>query len=166
LLKRLQLEAPPERMVLVGFGGLGLALEPQLLQRWPEHHFLVSDTALAQAVNATLIPPDLRPLELMPLCSRILTKPGYSTFCEALAAGIGIHLVRREGFAEAPVLEQALQQHGWHRLLSREQLERGNWQLDQPLLAPRGGLLACEGAEQAAAVILATAQGAFAASAQ
>jgi hypothetical protein len=166
LRKRLQLEAPSDHTVLVGFGGLGLSLEPQLLQRWPEHHFLVSDAALSQAVNATLIPPDLRPLELMPLCSRILTKPGYSTFCEALAAGIGIHLVRREGFAEAPVLEQALQQHAWHRLLSRDQLERGDWQLDQPLLAPCGGPLGREGAEQAAAVILATAQGAIASSAQ
>ena len=166
LRKRLQLEAPSDHTVLVGFGGLGLSLEPQLLQRWPEHHFLVSDAALSQAVNATLIPPDLRPLELMPLCSRILTKPGYSTFCEALAAGIGIHLVRREGFAEAPVLEQALQQHGWHRLLSREQLEHGDWQLDQPLLPPRGGPLGRKGAEQAAAVILATAQSENAASAQ
>jgi hypothetical protein len=75
-----------------------------------------------------------------------------------MAAGIGIHLVRREGFAEAPVLEEALQQHGWHRLLSREQLERGDWQLDQPLLPPRGGPFPSDGAEQAAAVILATAQ--------
>ena len=163
LRERLQVEAPRERTVLVGFGGLGLALEPQLLQGWPEHHFLVSDASLALAANATLIPPDLRPLELMPLCSRILTKPGYSTFCEALAAGIGIHLVRREGFAEAPVLEQALQQHGWHRLLSREQLERGDWQLDQPLQAPSGAPLESEGAEQAAAVILATARRANAA---
>ncbi|MBM5795144.1 MAG: hypothetical protein FJ049_03335 [Cyanobacteria bacterium M_surface_7_m2_037] len=158
LQQRLQLEAPRECTVLVGFGGLGLALEPALLQRWPQHQFLVSDRGLAGATNATLIPQDLRPLELMPLCGRILTKPGYSTFCEAMAAGIGIHLVRREGFAEAPVLEEALQQHGWHRLLSREQLERGDWQLDQPLLPPRGGPLPSDGAEQAAAVILATAQ--------
>jgi hypothetical protein len=157
------LTAPREQLVLVGFGGLGLALAPQLLQRWPHHHFLVSDAALAAAPNATLIPPDLRPLELMPLCSRLLTKPGYSTFCEALAAGIGVHVVRREGFAEAPVLEEALQRHGRHRLLSREQLEQGDWQLDQPLLEPRGQALPADGAEQAAAVILATASRANAA---
>jgi hypothetical protein len=63
-------------------------------------------------------------------------------------------------------LEAALQQHGWHRLLSREQLEHGDWQLDQPLLAPLGDPLGIEGSEQAVAVILATAQGAIAASAQ
>jgi predicted glycosyltransferase len=118
----------------------------------------VSDAAVAQAAsNATLIPPDLRPLELMPLCSRLITKPGYSTFCEALAAGLGIHLVRREGFAEAPVLEQALQRHGWHRLLSRDQLEQGDWQLDQALQNPLDDPLPLDGAQQAAAVIIATA---------
>jgi hypothetical protein len=156
LRERLQLTAPPEHTVLIGFGGLGLSLAPGLLERWPEHHFLLSDPALIQgAANATLIPEDLRPLDLMPLCSRILTKPGYSTFCEALAAGLGVHLVRREGFAEAPVLEAALQRHGWHRLLSREQLERGDWQLDQPLLAPEADPLPLHG-DQSAAELLET----------
>ena len=134
LRQRLQLPLPAELTVLVGFGGLGLNLAADLFGRWPEHHFLVSDPALAAAgANLSLLPADLRPLEVMPLCSRILTKPGYSTFCEALAQGLGVHLVRRQGFAEAPVLEAALQRHGWHRLLSREQLEQGDWQLDQPL---------------------------------
>ena len=160
LREQLQLSAAPEHTVLVGFGGLGLSLAPELLSHWPDHHFLVSDAAVAQAAsNASLIPPELRPLELMPLCSRIITKPGYSTFCEALTAGLGIHLVRREGFAEAPVLEQALQRHGWHRFLSRDQLEQGDWQLDQPLLPPLAEPLPCDGAEQAAAVLIATARG-------
>jgi len=158
LQRRLQLNQPRERTVLVGFGGLGLSLAPPLFARWPEHHFLVSDPALcAGAANVTLLPPDLRPLEWMPLCGRILTKPGYSTFCEALAAGVGIHLVRREGFAEAPVLEAALQRHGWHRLLSREQLEQGDWQLDQPLEAPLAAPLPLDGDRAAAEVIVATA---------
>ena len=56
----------------------------------------------------------------------------------AMAAGVGIQLVRREGFAEAPVLEQALRRHSWHRLISRHQLQQGDWQLDQPLLPPTG----------------------------
>lgn len=155
---RLQLQASVDRTVLVGFGGLGLDLAPQLLERWPHHHFLVNDASLAEAAaNASLIPPDLRPLELMPLCSRILTKPGYSTFCEALSFGLGIHLVRREGFAEAPVLEAALQRHGWHRFLSRAQLEQGDWQLDQPLLAPEAEQLPSDGANEAAEVIFTTA---------
>lgn len=139
-----------ERTVMVAFGGIGLRVDPALLSRWPQHQFLVSDPALTAAPNALLIPPELRPLELMPLCSRIITKPGYSTFCEALSADVGIHLVHRDGFAEAPVLEEALQNHGSHRLLSREQLLAGDWQLDQPLHPARLGSLASNGALQAA----------------
>ena len=72
LRQRLQLPLPRERTVMVAFGGLGLSLDPALLARWPEHHFLVSEVALATAANATLIPSDLRPLELLPLCGASL----------------------------------------------------------------------------------------------
>ena len=153
LRQQLGLAAPPERTVMVAFGGLGMPLDPELLARWPQHHFLVSDARLAAAANATRIPADLRPLELLQLCGRVITKPGYSTFCEALALGVGIVLVRREGFAEAPVLEADLQRYGHHRLLTREQLDRGDWQLDQPLLPPSDPPLARDGSQQAAAVL-------------
>lgn len=148
---RLGLTSALERTVLMGFGGLGLQLDSKLFERWPEHHFLVSDPGLhCEAVNVTVIPEDLRPLELMPLCSRVITKPGYSTFCEAMAMGLGVHLVHRDGFAEAQVLEEALQRHAPHRLLSRGQLEQGDWQLDLPLMPASGAGLSPDGAEQAA----------------
>ena len=151
LRRRLRLEHDRHRTVLVGFGGMGLAVEPSLFEAWPEHHFLAADPGLdCGASNLTRIPGDLRPLEVMPLCGRILTKPGYSTYCEAMAAGVGIQLVRREGFAEAPVLEQALRRHSWHRLISRHQLQQGDWQLDQPLLPPTGTPLPDGGDHQAA----------------
>lgn len=154
LRERLALRAPRQQTVLMGFGGMGLSLPGELFGRWPAFHFLVSDPGLqAEASNVSAIPPDLRPLELMQLCSRVITKPGYSTFCEALSMGLGIHLVHREGFAEAPVLEAALQRHGMHRLLSREQLQSGDWQLDQPLLPPTGEPLGFSGADEAAAVL-------------
>jgi hypothetical protein len=89
----------------------------------------------------------------MPLCSRIITQPGYITFCEAMALGVGLHLVHREGFAEAPVLEAALQRHAPHRLLTRSQLLVGDWQLDQPLLPATGPALDPEGHQQAAVVL-------------
>ncbi|MFM7213640.1 MAG: hypothetical protein ACKO3H_02030, partial [Verrucomicrobiota bacterium] len=68
------------------------------------------------------------------------------------------HLIRRHGFAEAPMLEQALQGHGWHRLLSAEQWHRGDWQLDQPLLPPQRGTLCPDGARTAGAAIVALAE--------
>lgn len=152
-----QLALPPERdrVVLVSFGGLGLHLPAELLQRWPGWVFISADPALAAAANGRLLPPGVRPLEVLGLCGRVLTKPGYSTFCEALVAGVGIHLVQRQGFAEAAVLEQALQRHGRHRLLSEQQARSGDWQLDQPLLPARAGSLDGGGSAQAAAAIVA-----------
>jgi hypothetical protein len=150
----LAIDTPSERTVLVGFGGMGFPLPAELFGLWPEHHFLVTEPALAAAAaNATLLPPGLRPLDVMPVCGRVLTKPGYSTFCEALSQGLGVHLVRREGFAEAPVLEAALQAHGRHRLLSRDQLLAGDWQLDQPLHPAGAAPLPTHGANQAAQLL-------------
>lgn len=152
--QRLQLPAEAERCVLIGFGGLGLELDPRLLGRWPQWTFIGADPVLAKAANGRQLPPGWRPLDVMPCCARVLTKPGYSTFCEALSQDLGIHLVHREGFAEAAMLEQALIDHGPHRLLSQSQLHQGDWQLDQPLLPPRRGPLPRGGAEQAAAAIV------------
>jgi hypothetical protein len=155
---RLRLPSERERCVLISFGGLGLQLDPDLLARWPEHVFIGSDPALASVANGRLLPPDLRPLDVMPLVGRLITKAGYSSFCEAFSQGVGIHLVERLGFAEAPVLEEALQDHGSHRLLRRDQLLRGDWQLDQPLLPPRLGVLPSDGAAEAARALVALAE--------
>ena len=157
LARQLQLPEDPDRCVLVSFGGLGYALDPALLARWPQQVFVGHDPLLEELPNGRRLPAEVRPLELMGACGRLITKPGYSSFCEAMRAGVGIHLVQRHGFAEAPVLEQALQQHGWHRLISSEQFAAGDWQLDQPLLPPRHGLLPVDGARRAAEAVIALA---------
>ncbi|MEB3264061.1 MAG: hypothetical protein VKJ66_06785 [Synechococcus sp.] len=151
------LALPPERerCVLLSFGGMGFPLDPALLAHWPNHVVVGPDPALAEAPNGRVLPAGVRPLDLMPLAARLITKPGYSSFCEALSQNVGIHLVHREGFAEAAVLEADLRRHGWHRLLSQEQLRRGDWQLDQPLLPPAGAPLAADGALAAAEAIAA-----------
>ncbi|MFM7267491.1 MAG: hypothetical protein ACKOZT_02735 [Cyanobium sp.] len=153
---RRQLRLPPdrERCVLISFGGLGKAYDPALLRRWPDHVLIGPDQALAAEPNGRVLPEGLRPLDLMPLCARLITKPGYSSFCEAFSQGLGIHLVRRSGFAEAPVLEEALRRHGHHRLLEPAAFERGAWELDQPLLPPSQEPLACDGAATAAEALV------------
>lgn len=158
LARQLHLPAEPERCVLISFGGLGKTIDPVLLRRWPEHVLIGPDPGLASEPNGRCLPAGVRPLDLMPLCSRLITKPGYSSFAEAFSQGLGIHLVRRSGFAEAPVLEAALQRHGLHRILEPASFEAGDWQLDQPLLPPQGEPLACDGAEQAAAALLTMAE--------
>lgn len=153
LARQLDLPGDPERCVLISFGGLGIDFDPLLLDLWPEHVFVGPNPALALAPNGRLLPKGVRPLEVMPHCRRLITKPGYSSFCEALELGLGIHVVHRDGFAEAAVLELALQRHGQHRLLSQDQWQRGEWQLDQPLLPPQGPPLPGGGCEQAAAAL-------------
>lgn len=156
-----ELHLPPdrERVVLVSFGGLGMAIDPALLARWPEHVFIGPEPLLATVPNGRCLPAGMRPLDLMPLAGRLITKPGYSSFCEAFSQGVGIHLVHRSGFAEAPVLEEDLRNHGWHRLLSQEAFRLGDWQLDQPLQPPRHGPLPVDGASTAARAIVSLLEG-------
>jgi hypothetical protein len=135
-----------------------MAIDRAWLERWPEHVFIGPDPVLATVPNGRRLPEGVRPLDLMPLAGRLITKPGYSSFCEAFSQGVGIHLVHRTGFAEAPVLEEDLRNHGWHRLLSQEQFRRGDWQLDEPLTPPRLGPLPLDGAATAARAIAALAE--------
>jgi hypothetical protein len=121
--------------------------------------FISPEAGVARAPNGRILPTAVRPLDLLPLVGRWISKPGYSTFCEALSQQVGLHLVHREGFAEAPVLERALQRHGWHRLLSQEQFRCGEWQLDQPLLPPQEGPLASDGAAEAARALVGVMEG-------
>ena len=72
---------------------------------------------------------------------------------------MGIHLVHRSGFAEAPVLEEDLRNHGWHRLLSQEAFRRGDWELDLPLEPPRRGPPADDGAATAARTLVSWLEG-------
>lgn len=151
--RRLNLPAERERCVLISFGGLGLSLPQELFRHWPDHVFIGPEPALKGVVNGRRLPRDLRPLDLMPLCGRLITKPGYSSFCEAMSQGLAIHAVHRDGFAEAAVLETALQRHGLHRLLSQEQLRSGDWELDRQPIPPREEPLDPHGAAAAAALL-------------
>ena len=151
----------PVPLVLVGFGGLGLTLRRDLFQRWPRHHFLLPFSAgplqqpeRSHLTNLTVLPDGVRPLDVLGRCSRFLGKPGFSSFCEAMAQGVGLHVVERSGFAEALALIEGLQRHGQHRCLSRRELDAGEWRLDQPLLEPSDAPLSSRGAQEAASILV------------
>ncbi|MCB4410784.1 hypothetical protein [Synechococcus sp. MU1611] len=155
-------------VVLVGFGGIGLSLRSDLFQLWPNHHFLLPASAtasqqpeLAELPNLTVLPEGVRPVDVLGRCSRSLGKPGFSSFCEAMAQGVGLHVVERSGFAEASALMDGLQRHGQHRFLSRLELDAGAWQLDQPLLAPTEAPLSALGAQEAALALVSWVEGIF-----
>ena len=151
------LERDPRSKVMVGFGGLGLSLQPDLFRRWPEHLFLMAPSRqssqhpdAALPTNVMVLPEQVRPLDVLPCCERHLGKPGFSSFCEAMSQQVGLHVVERHGFAEAEVLMKGLRGHAAHHCLSREELEAGAWKLDQPLEPACVDALASDGAQVAA----------------
>ncbi|KZR75411.1 hypothetical protein [Prochlorococcus marinus] len=156
-----KLESFQGPIVMVGFGGLGLALDSDLFQRWPDHLFLMPKPrsvdpflSMQSPDNVLYLPRSIRVVDALPYCSRHLGKPGYSSFCEAISLGIGLHVVLREGFAESVALINGLQSHAAHRLLEREALELGEWELDQPLIPASQQPLAVDGSMAAASAVV------------
>lgn len=138
--ERWNITTPPERTVLLTFGGLGLAKVPyDLLQRFPDWQFIVFDANAPDLPNVRKIGDrQYRPVDVMPLCGRIVSKPGYSTFAEASRLGIPIVSIEREGFAEAPFLIDGIRRHAHHQILEPRQIFEGNWEfLDQELTLPQ-----------------------------
>ena len=80
----------------------------------------------------------IRPVDFMPICGRVLSKPGYSTFAEALRLDTPIVSLVREGFAEAPILLKALADYSLHQIISEAEFFDSNWDfLAQDLLPPK-----------------------------
>ena len=134
--------------VFVGFGGLGYKLNPDLFNLWPDYKFILPKflyerSKFRQSLpNVISLPHFIRPFDVLNYCSRIITKPGYSTLCESLASSVGIHLVERKDFIESKALKKGTKSYSYHRFLSEESLISGNWELNHSLIRPleNGGL--------------------------
>lgn len=136
----LGIHTPPERTTLLTFGGLGVQAVPyDQLSRFPDWQFLTFDTGLPPLPNLLAVPRQgFRPVDVMPLCGRMVCKPGYSTFSEACRLGVPVITITREDFAEGPVLVNGMQDHSWHRVLSPDEFFRQDWTfLTEPLNPPR-----------------------------
>lgn len=155
---------PPEKTVLLTFGGLGLDKLPyQNLERFPDWQFITFDANAPELPNLINIknlptkitgnsPPEdpsvksvtksaanrIRPVDLMPICRQVISKPGYSTFAEALRLETPIVSVSREGFAEAAILLQGIEDYSQHQIITPGEFFEGDWEfLRQPLAPPR-----------------------------
>lgn len=131
---------PKSHRILMTFGGLGLDRIPyENVQRFPDHRFICFDRNAPDYPN--LISVDdahYRPVDFMETCGRIISKPGYSTFSEACRLDLPIISIVREGFAEAPVLLEGLQNYAQHQIIQLSDLFNGQWEfLRQPLNPPR-----------------------------
>jgi hypothetical protein len=133
-------QTPKEQTVLVTFGGLGLSQVPfHNFDHFPDWQFIGFDLKCPDFPNLLKVTdPSYRPVDFMPLCGRILSKPGYSTFSEACRLEVPIITIPREGFAETPVLLEGLQDYAHHRIITTAEFFEGNWNfLRDPMNPPR-----------------------------
>jgi hypothetical protein len=133
------LELPIEQTVLLTFGGLGLTQIPyHNLARYPDWQFITFDQQAPPLPNLLKVTDKaLRPVDFMPVCSRIVSKPGYGTFAEACRMQVPIISITREDFAEAPILLESLQQYAHHRIVNASEFFEGDWEfLEQPMRPP------------------------------
>ena len=157
LRRQFNLTVPKEKTILLTFGGLGIQAIPyHNLQRFPEWQFITFDRAAPDLPNLIKITDfSYRPVDFMPICGRVVSKPGYSTFSEALYLDVPIVSLTREDFAEAPVLLAGIQDYAHHLIVPTTDFFTGNWDfVVQELLPPRQTkTLAKDGAETIARAI-------------
>ena len=140
LRQKFNLAASLDKTILLTFGGLGLQSIPyHNLERFADWQFITFDRNAPDLPNLLKIADQtLRPLDFMPICGRVFSKPGYSTFSEAMCCDTPIVSLTRDGFAEAQVLLNAMQDYSQHQIVSTDEFFTGDWNfLRQPLSHPR-----------------------------
>ena len=142
LRQKFNLTAPKERTVMLTFGGLGIDRLPyDSLTRFPDWQFITFDRNAPALPNLVAITEyQYRPVDLMPFCCCVVSKPGFSTFSEACRLELPVVTITRQDFAESPILLDGLQDYATHRILEPEEFFNSNWDfLNQPLNPPRTG---------------------------
>lgn len=130
LREKFALTVAPEKTVLLSFGGLGLQAIPyRIIGQFPDWQFITFDRKAPDLPNLVKVEGhNYRPVDFMPLCGRVISKPGYSTFAEAMRVGVPIASLTREGFAESPLLLEGIQDYAHHQILTPAEFFQGNWE--------------------------------------
>ncbi|MBW4650056.1 MAG: glycosyl transferase [Kastovskya adunca ATA6-11-RM4] len=138
---RFSLTAPTDKTILLTFGGLSLEAIPyDNLHAFPDWQFITFDQKAPILPNLLKITGrhNYRPVDFMPICGRVVSKPGYSTFAEALRLEVPIVSLTREGFAEAPLLIEGIQNYAHHQILAPQEFFSSRWEfLHQTPQPPR-----------------------------
>jgi hypothetical protein len=154
-----------ERTVLMVFGGLGLQAIPyENVGLFPDWQFLTFDRSAPQLPNLLCIPDPsnddvprrYRPVDIFPICDLVVSKPGYTTYAEAMIADMPVATIPRSGFAESAIIQAGLQDYSYHQIIESADFFTGSWDfLRQPVLPPRSGQsLPKDGTEQVAQAIV------------
>lgn len=164
--------APVDRTVLLTFGGLGLQQIPyENLRQFHDWQFITFDRSATRVGRKNQSPapslPDLpnllkitdrkyRPVDFMPLCGRVVSKPGYGTFAEAVRVGVPIVTMTRSDFAEAAFLIEGIANYVHHQILSPADFFESNWEFlkQSPQLPRQSQPIALDGNEAIAHAVV------------
>ena len=140
LREKYHIKADREKTVLLTFGGLGLTAIPyENLNQFKDWQFITFAGNAPEMPNLLKINDNtLRPVDFMPICGRVVSKPGFSTFSETMRLDIPLISLTRDGFAEAEILLHGLRNHSYHRIVNYQDFFDGDWSfLSQDLIAPQ-----------------------------
>jgi hypothetical protein len=121
--------APKDKTVLLTFGGLGLQQIPyNNLELFSDWQFITFDKSAPNLSNIIKVNDNkYRPVDFMPLCGRVVSKPGYGTFAETVRVGVPLVTVTRDDFAESAFLIEGITNCLPHQILKPEEFFTGNW---------------------------------------
>ena len=137
---KFELNQPKEQTILLTFGGLSLdAIPYQNVSQFPDYQFITLDRHAPDLPNLVkALDLAVRPVDIMPLCDRVVSKPGYCTYAEALKLQIPIVSLTRSGFAESEIILNGMRDYGYHQVIDPAEFFADNWDfLTQPLQSPR-----------------------------
>ncbi|MGF1990538.1 MAG: glycosyl transferase [Nostoc sp. ZfuVER08] len=123
------INTPVEKTILLTFGGLGLQQIPyHNLQQFSDWQFIVFDQSAPDLPNLVKIHDrKYRPVDFMPICGRVFSKPGYGTFAEATKLQVPIVTLIREDFAEASYLIEGISNYNQHQIITPAEFFQGTW---------------------------------------
>ncbi|MDZ8081112.1 MAG: glycosyl transferase [Nostoc sp. DcaGUA01] len=129
---------PLEKTILLTFGGLGLQQIPyNNLREFSDWQFIIFDQSAPDLPNLVKIHDrKYRPVDFMPICGRVVSKPGYSTFAEATKLQLPIVTIPREDFAEASFLLEGVSNYNQHQIVTPAEFFAGTWDFLRELPQP------------------------------
>ncbi|MBD2694128.1 glycosyl transferase [Anabaena catenula] len=150
--------APPEKTILLTFGGLGLQEIPyNNIDKFSDWQFITFDSSAPDLPNLVKVTNrEYRPVDFMPICGRVISKPGYSTFAEATRLELPIITIPRDDFAEAVLLLEGIKNYNQHQIINPKDFFQGNWDFlhDSPQPSKQNQTLAKDGNETIAKSVI------------
>jgi hypothetical protein len=132
------INTPPEKTILLTFGGYGVQQIPYTnVSKFPDWQFITFDFLAPDLPNLIKVTNrQYRPVDFMPICGRIISKPGYGTFSEATLLDVPVVTIPRDDFAEAAFMLAGITNYNHHQIITGSEFFQGDWdflyQLPQP----------------------------------